>query len=312
MATASPTSQEFSPLTYEQYFDHSEVVDILGSGFQVYSSNFVTNENIDEIFFFIHGAAFSALSFALCSKELVELSEGKSAVIAADLRGHGHSSSNNDTDISIDVLTSDLDSILKHLYQDRSLGPHRMFLVGHSLGGSVATHLCNTITHDPDSKINVCGLALIDCIEETALRSLENADLALRSMPPRFESPNHAIAYMHCTNQIKNIESCRVSVPPRIVRETPQGQWVWRTDLLASKKHWNNWFLGFTDIFLAQTCPKLLCVSNASLLDTPMTIAQMQGKFEFRCLPHCGHHIHEDDPREVARMLLLFSTHMGR
>lgn len=36
-----------------------------------------------------HGAGYSAMSFALLSKELVEISEGKAGVLALDCRGHG-------------------------------------------------------------------------------------------------------------------------------------------------------------------------------------------------------------------------------
>lgn len=303
VTSCSPSSAEFSPLTHDAYFDTVNTVEIDNSKFLVYSSNFSNNES-KETFVFIHGAAFSALSFALCSKALTSLSPN-SSVLSIDLRGHGGSSSDDETELSMDILSADVIAVLNKLFRDRVSS--RVFLVGHSLGGSVATHVCASFSSNTDSSIQVHGLVVLDCIEEVALSSLAGVELTVNSMPPSFETPNHAIAYMFCSDQIHHLESCRVSVPPRIV-ERASGDFVWRTDLLRSKEHWVGWFKGFTTLFLAQPCSKLVCVSNPNLLDPPMMMAQMQGKFEFRCMPNCGHHIQEDDPVEVARMLLVFSS----
>lgn len=171
-----------------------------------------------------------------------------------------------------------MELVLKQVLGGRSRC--KLVLVGHSMGGSVAAHLCERLRAEPGN-LRVCGLVVMDCVEDTALESLEGAELTILSMPQRFESVNHAIAYTFCSNIVHHLESARVSVPPRL---TPceGGEWKWRTDLLPSKDQWRGWFLGFSDLFLSQPCPKLVCVSNTSVLDRSMIIAQMQGKFEFK------------------------------
>ncbi len=41
------------------------------------------------VFVFIHGAGFSALSWALMAKEITQITEGEAGVLAVDVRGHG-------------------------------------------------------------------------------------------------------------------------------------------------------------------------------------------------------------------------------
>jgi len=71
---------------------------------------------------------------------------------------------------------------------------------------------------------------------------------------------------------------------------------------------WRGWFEGLAALFLAQPVPKLVALSGHQHLDTPFLVAQMQGKFETRCFPSCGHQVHEDAPLEVAHALLLFAA----
>jgi protein phosphatase methylesterase 1 len=60
-------------------------------------------------------------------------------------------------------------------------------------------------------------------------------------------------------------------------------------------------------IFLDINLPKLLILAEPERLDKELTIAQMQGKFAFKCpTTKTGHHIHEDAPREVSNFILDF------
>ncbi|KAA6341573.1 MAG: hypothetical protein EZS28_052448, partial [Streblomastix strix] len=43
---------------------------------------------------------------------------------------------------------------------------------------------------------------------------------------------------------------------------------------------------------------KQLHVANLDRLDTPMSIAQMQGKFQFNIIPNSGHHVQEEEPEK--------------
>lgn len=55
--------------------------------------------------------------------------------------------------------------------------------------------------------------------------------------------------------------------------------------------------------FLSLRIPKALVLSDTSALDTPLTIAHMQGKFKLIVKNNVGHFIHEDDPKGFYDLL---------
>lgn len=82
------------------------------------------------------------------------------------------------------------------------------------------------------------------------------------------------------------------------------GCFVWRVaDLLASEQYWRGWFEGSTEAFLSIDAARMLVVSGADAMDTDLAIAQMQGKFQFVCVPGTGHHVQEDKPDVVAEAI---------
>lgn len=62
-------------------------------------------------------------------------------------------------------------------------------------------------------------------------------------------------------------------------------RWVWRTNLAASQPFWRGWYLGLSELFLQVQAPKLLILAGTDRLDKPLTIGQMQGKFQMIVLP---------------------------
>jgi len=50
---------------------------------------------------------------------------------------------------------------------------------------------------------------------------------------------------------------------------------VWRTDLMASKQYWREWFTGLTEIFLNLRIPKQLLLAGSDRMDKELTIAHM-------------------------------------
>lgn len=55
--------------------------------------------------------------------------------------------------------------------------------------------------------MQVLGVVLVDCVEETALASLGGAAKALSAMAEqRFESPAHAVAWVHHNGVVRNLE----------------------------------------------------------------------------------------------------------
>lgn len=108
---------------------------------------------------------------------------------------------------------------------------------------------------------------------------------------------------------VRNLESARVSMPAQVVKKVdPKGQevYAWRTDLLASKQYWTEWFTGLTNIFLDLRIPKQLLLAGNDRMDKDLTIAHMQGKFKMVVVDNVGHVIQEDRPDAVAQVFKQF------
>ena len=57
--------------------------------------------------------------------------------------------------------------------------------------------------------------------------------------------------------------------------ESGQVKYVWRTDLMATKPYWEQWFKGLTQCFLGVRVPKQLLLAGSDRMDKDLTIAQM-------------------------------------
>ena len=55
----------------------------------------------------------------------------------------------------------------------------------------------------------------------------------------------------------------------------------------------------------------MLVVAGMDRLDTPLTIAHMQGRFQYVNLPNFGHVIHEEDPFLFSTLLKKFVQSQG-
>ena len=115
-----------------------------------------------------------------------------------------------------------------------------------------------------------------------------------------------AIRYCVSSRMIRNVASAQLSVPPMMVQKN--GGFEWRTDVLRTERYWKEWFLGLSQSFLKAPVSKMLMLADTDRLDKPLTIGQMQGKYEL-CIVGCGvgHTLHEDAPKKVADKLLYFA-----
>ena len=117
-------------------------------------------------------------------------------------------------------------------------------------------------------------------------------------------------------NQIRNINSARVSVPSLVI-PTPEPRargvraFVWRTPLRTTGPYWEGvllsfysymtltamyhegWFRGLSAAFLAARTARLLVLAGTDRLDRELMIGQMQGKFQMVVVPNTGHMLHE-------------------
>lgn len=79
------------------------------------------------------------MSFAALAEKLKK----DSVVYSFDFRGHGTHFCENETDLSEDTLVNDTIKVLLHIHQNN---PNSAInLVGHSMGGAIATKTANKI-----------------------------------------------------------------------------------------------------------------------------------------------------------------------
>ncbi|KAF8926205.1 hypothetical protein BGZ47_002854, partial [Haplosporangium gracile] len=103
----------------------------------------------------VHGAGHCARSFALVAQALHATANLNlhARILCPDLRGHGETTSDDQTNLDIDNLAQDLESLLTSLYEGNpgryldktgkeiGQGPPNIHLVGHSMGGSIVTQV---------------------------------------------------------------------------------------------------------------------------------------------------------------------------
>ena len=106
-----------------------------------------------------------------------------------------------------------------------------------------------------------------------------------------------------------NPRSAALSLPSQLRREEAEDgrpRYVWRRTCRDGAVL-RAWYEGLSRKFLAVRAAKLLILAGNDRLDTELTVAQMQGKFQLALLPKTGHAVHEDSPRRRRRRLKTFS-----
>ena len=73
-----------------------------------------------------------------------------------------------------------------------------------------------------------------------------------------------------------------------------------------SQPYWEGWYKGLSDQYLTVTVPKVLVLAGTDRLDRPLTVGQMQGKFQLVLLPQAGHAVHEDQSERTADVIATF------
>ncbi|TIB79853.1 protein phosphatase methylesterase [Wallemia mellicola] len=293
---------EYTPLSGQNYFDEAlEIETKPGCIFRVYYSAPIEQRNATVVVFH-QGAGYTGLSFACLAKELRRLSNGKLGMLSFDARAHGKTriEDGNEYEMSLETLSNDLTQILAKLFTDKATNP-QFILAGHSMGGSICSHAVKSINQLVGK---VVGLCVLDAVEGTAMEALPSMAGIVNSNPQSFTSLSQAISWHISNRVIHNPESARLSVPSMVVEK--DGKWYWRTDLLKTEPYWSDWFKGLSNKFISAPTAKLLILAGADKLDTPLMIAQMQGKFQLNVIQNVGHCLQEDDPARVADLLYAF------
>lgn len=263
------------------------------------------------IFICHHGAGSSSMTFCRLAQSLAN-EFGKQneypGLFTYDIRGHGDSSTSMPPDYSLSSVTNDFKFIVDEFHV-RNAPKSSIYLLGHSLGGSVLT---NYLAANPDNAYKLKGLIVLDIVEETAIKALSAMPQFIRKRPTSFNSYQEAIDWhIKDSHLLHNDESALISVPD-LLRESPNGL-IWKTNLQETEPFWVTWFAGLSDNFIncgkTQHVAKLLVLSGHETLDTNLIIGQMQGKYQlivFNNTQNTGHFIQEDIPKQISISLIDF------
>jgi protein phosphatase methylesterase 1 len=279
---------DFNPVDGRTLWDS---IDYLEDGTPIY---FKGKESC--IFFCIHGAGHSALSFTILAQELQEFA----SVLSYDIRGHGYSKHpDGEADLSINTLVADANYVINEAVKKY---PNSTFVIlGHSLGGSIACRLAKQLEKSPIAE-RIVSLISVDVVEGTALEYLPFMAEVINKRPKSFPSMQDAIRWIVHSKTVLNLESAKISIPPQL-RENPNGsgEVVWKNELLKSEKFWTDWFKGLSSTFLESRFSKICFIAARERLDKELEIANMQGKFRLVSFPNVGHCMLEDDPVSAAK-----------
>lgn len=172
-------------------------------------------------------------------------------MVAFDFRGHGEHYCENETDLSENTLIDETINVFRQVGQMFSSAS--IILVGHSMGGSIATKASAKILNDYKTEgwhKQLQGLFVIDVVEGSAMDALPFMENIVMSRPQEFKSLQSVVQYGIKSGTVKDIESARVSMPPQVVGEIDEAsgvtKYAWRTDLMATKPYWESWFKGLT------------------------------------------------------------------
>ncbi|CAM8921644.1 unnamed protein product [Rhodiola kirilowii] len=201
-----------------------------------------------------------------------------------DLRGHGKSLTDNELDLSTETLCNDVIAVIKAI-----------------MGGSVAVHVAAK-----KAISSLAGLVVVDVVEGTAMASLIHMQKILLNRVQFFPSIERAIESNVKGGSVRNVESARVSIPSTLIYDESKKCYVYRARLQETEQYWRGWYEGLSEKFLSCPVPKLLLLAGTDRLDRPLTIGQMQGKFQMIVVRHTGHAIQEDVPEEFASLILNF------
>ncbi|KAI8340092.1 Alpha/Beta hydrolase protein [Chlamydoabsidia padenii] len=304
LPTSSPMfQQKYTPTDWRSYFDYSQdIVCDPGDSFRVYKLNAKkpTTQGKTPVYVMHHGAGAGALSFGLVAKRIYDELQGSCAVMALDCRGHGDTSTNDDTNFSLERLSNDLVSVLNKMYPGGGDG-YQFILVGHSMGGSVVVDVGQKKRFP-----NVMGVVVLDVVEGSALEAIQSMNKVLSIRPTSFQSVEQAIQWSYKSKTIRTLEAAKLSIPPLVRLDKDSNKYIWRTDLELTKPYWKEWFTDLSEKFLGCPSSKLLILAGTDRLDKPLTIAQMQGKFQLTVVMNSGHFIQEDAPDTTAATLIDF------
>ncbi|QRW11676.1 alpha/beta hydrolase family protein [Ceratobasidium sp. AG-Ba] len=306
-ASRPAPTEDYSPISASSYLSQAAQASVPDSGLDVriYYTPPTAAGREGTVLVCHHGAGYSSLSFACFAKSVGEQSARELGILIYDARGHGKTTSANQTEnLDLSVIASDMVNLLSTVFPDPASAPS-FVLLGHSMGGTAVVHACPQLQQ---KGYRVAGVAVLDVVEGSAMEALPHMHKLLESRPDGFGSVEEAVGWHLKNNTIRNPTSARISVPSLVVPAKPgeSPAWKWRTPLKDTSPYWTSWFKGLSDSFLAARTARLLVLAGTDRLDKTLMIGQMQGKFQMVVVPDVGHMLHEDNPERLAEIIVEF------
>ena len=84
-------------------------------------------------------------------------------------------------------------------------------------------------------------MVIIDVVEGTALEALPFMTNILENRPKIFKSQDAAIQWSVQSNNLRRVESAKVSIPPQLKETIINGdehRFEWKVDLMSTEKYW--------------------------------------------------------------------------
>lgn len=220
-------------------------------------------------------------------------------VVAVDLRGHGDSDWTSDGQYDFGGYLCDLAALVDHL------GSQPVAIIGHSMGGMIATRFAGLYPDKVRALINIEGLGLppvaVSTIKQTPYAErvrqwIGKYQAAASRAPKHYPTLEAACARMQAANPALSATQA-AHLTQHGARQTPEGGWVWKYDPLL-----NIWpIIDMPDsevirMWQAITCPVLLMYGTASWASNPQKdgrMAHLQNA-ELRLFEAAGHWLHHD------------------
>lgn len=220
-------------------------------------------------------------------------------VICPDLRGHGDSDWNSDGHYVVAGHVYDLAQLV------HTLGFERVTIIGHSLGGNVATRFTGLFPDKVERLVNIEGLGFpTDVIEQAAKetdrqhmrRWIEECRRVGDSETKRYPTLEAASARMKFFNpRLSDEQAYHLAI--HNLNSNSDGSWSWKYDPMLNT--WNPIDPGYEEIpevWGAITCPILMLWSTGSIFAIPEEDGPLQyfRDLRFKVYDDAGHWLHHD------------------